>query len=90
MVLLHLRLFGCMQQVLATPLCNAGIVHCCCALQHQRRSPQTADMRLMKLSVPAAGMTGYITGATLSSSMGRAVPITLPSLQQALNAVKRR
>ena len=36
-----------------------------------------------------AGMTGYITGATLSSSMGRAVPVTLPSLQQAVIAARR-
>lgn len=39
--------------------------------------------------VHCAGMTGYITGATLSSSMGRAVPVTLPSLQQAAAAAKR-
>ena len=76
--------------MLATPLCNAGIVCDCSALLYQRCSLQTPDSRLMKLSVHIAGMTGYITGATLSSSMGRAVPITLPSLQQALNAVKRR
>ena len=40
-------------------------------------------------SMLCAGMTGYITGATLSSSMGRAVPVTLPSLQQAVTAAKR-
>ena len=40
-------------------------------------------------SMLCAGMTGYITGATLSSSMGRAVPVTLPSLQQAVIAAKR-
>ena len=39
--------------------------------------------------VRCVGMTGYITGATLSSSMGRAVPVTLPSLQQAVAAAKR-
>ena len=33
-----------------------------------------------------AGMTGYILKATLSSTMGRAVPVTLPSLQQAVIA----
>jgi hypothetical protein len=33
-----------------------------------------------------AGMTGYIVKATLSSTMGRAVPVTLPSLQQAVIA----
>lgn len=40
-------------------------------------------------SMLCAGMTGYITGATLSSSMGRAVPVTLPSLQQAVVAARR-
>ncbi|CAL5220439.1 g2454 [Coccomyxa viridis] len=39
--------------------------------------------------IKGGGMTGYITGATLSSSMGRAVPVTLPSLQQAVAAAKR-
>ena len=33
-----------------------------------------------------AGMTGYVLKATLSSTMGRAVPVTLPSLQQAVIA----
>ena len=38
------------------------------------------------LCVCRAGMSGYILKATLSSTMGRAVPITLPSLQQAVTA----
>ncbi|BDA45828.1 50S ribosomal protein L1 [Coccomyxa sp. Obi] len=36
------------------------------------------------------GMTGYILKATLSSTMGRAVPITLSSLQQAVAAATKR
>ncbi|KAK9903976.1 hypothetical protein WJX75_001683 [Coccomyxa subellipsoidea] len=36
--------------------------------------------------IKGGGMTGYILKATLSSTMGRAVPVTLPSLQQAITA----
>lgn len=37
-----------------------------------------------------AGMTGYVLKATLSSTMGRAVPVTLPSLQQAISAYQSK
>ncbi|CAK0782991.1 hypothetical protein CVIRNUC_006186 [Coccomyxa viridis] len=58
---------------------------------HQNLGALTAAILAARpKGIKGGGMTGYITGATLSSSMGRAVPITLPSLQQALNAVKRR